>query len=329
MKITTVSHSHIALRQQLFFREVARQGHEVLMIAPGEWRDLRDRDYNLGSDWPRGSFQFRTCRHIGGEDIYNYRLLGARDLVEDFQPDWVYVQAEPGSALVEEAISWKVDKRALFTWENIDIKGEGPLQLPKYDLVICGNPDAEDLVKPHNPHTALMLQVGVDTDHFQARPGIERDIVVAYVGRVTPEKGLPYLKEAWPGVRVMDWKDFLELPWSYSQIQVLVAYSQDMPWWREQAPNYVVLEALSCGGKAVVSDTPAMEYWLRDCPGVVIVKGHEQYDKGLHWERVTWLREGIKKALEVDLHSEGRQWVINNFSNVVMAKKLLGVLEDA
>ncbi|GAI61852.1 unnamed protein product [marine sediment metagenome] len=119
--------------------------------------------------------------------------------------------------------------------------------------MICGNPGAEALVKPWNPHTALMLQVGVDIDHFQARPDVSRNIEVAYIGRVTSEKGLPYLSRAWPTVKVLEWKDFKELPWWYSQIQVMVAYSQDVPWWREQAPNYVVLEALLCGCRAITS----------------------------------------------------------------------------
>ena len=334
MKIATVSHSHIARRQQLFFEEVAKQGHQVLMISPGEWYGLRAKAYNRLS-WGSSNeiLSFRTCKHIG-DNVYTYRLLGAKDLIEDFNPDWLYVQAEPGSVLAGEALSWKVDKRALFTWENLSIKGEGAFQLPKYDLVVCGNPDAVELVTSHNDKTALMLQVGVDTNHFQARPNVIRNIEVAYVGRPAPEKGLPYLTQAWPTVRVLEWKDFLDLPWWYSQIEVVVAFSQDTPLWREQAPNYVVLEALSCGCEAVISDTAAMKYWLEGCPGVVVVEGHRQGDNKFHIERIMRLKEGIFKALywlgnKRGVNERGRTWVINNFSNVAMAKRLLGVLENA
>ncbi|GAI88315.1 unnamed protein product, partial [marine sediment metagenome] len=147
------------------------------MIAPGEWGNLRTSpryaevlhtpDVDRG---PRvfGRFELKTCRHIGGENIYTYHLLGAKDLAEDFKPDWLYIQAEPGSSLAQEAVKWNVPKRALFTWENIKFESSAQEVLSKYDLVVCGNPEAEALVKCWNLHTALMLQVGVDTNHFQA-----------------------------------------------------------------------------------------------------------------------------------------------------------------
>lgn len=328
MKLATVSHSHVARRQQLFFEEVAKQGHEVLMIGPGEWGNLMARDYTL--TFPDNYFSFRTCRHMLGENVYTYHLLGARDLVVEFGPDWLYIQAEPESSLAQEAYSWGDFKKALFTWENIQFRPVGYTVLDNYDLVICGNPEAQDLVKPWNSSNYLMLQVGIDTDHFQARPGIPRDTEVGYIGRATPEKGLPYLSRAWPGVRILEFKDFRELPWWYSQIQVLVAYSQDMPWWKEQAPNYVVLEALSCGCKVVTSDTASMKYWLEGCPGVAVVNGHDQPDDTLQMERVDWLRTGIEVALQgEDINEKGRQWVIDRFSNPIMAKELLEVLKDA
>jgi len=337
MRICTISHSHVALRQQLFFQGVAKWGHEVLMISPGEWGNLRTSpryaevlyapDEDMG---PRvfGRFELKTCRHMMGENIYQYHLLGARGLAEEFKPDVLYIQAEPGSSLAQEAIMWDVPKRALFTWENIKFEESARSTLEKYDVVICGNPEAEALAKPWNPHTVLMLQVGVDTDHFQARPDVERNIDVAYAGRIASEKGLPYLQRAWPTVKILDWKDFKELPWWYSQVKVIVAYSQDVPWWKEQAPNYVVLEALLCGCRAITSDTNAMEYWLNNCPGVVMVSGHDQSDDTLRMDRVDRLREGIQRALEVEIENEGRQWVIDKFSNQVVAKKLLEVLYE-
>ena len=328
MKIATISHSHIAPRQQVFFREVAAQGHEVLMIAPGEWGSLRTKDYY--ESWPEigpnphlmGEFTFKTCRHMFGDSIYDYNLLGARGLVEEFNPDWLYVQAEPGSAQSREALNWLVKRRAIFTWENIELKSLGE-EVGKYDLVVCGNPEAEALMKQHNLSTLLLLQVGVDTDHFCARPGIARDIHVGYVGRRTPEKGLPYLSAAWPTVHMLEWKSYNELPWLYSQLEVVVAYSQDVPMWKEQAPNYVVLEALSCGCKAVTSDTAAMAYWLEGCPGVVKVEGHKQTEAHLSSEKVNNLRKGIARAAEIFITDESRTWVMNKFGNPVVARQLV------
>ena len=325
MKIATVSHSHIALRQQLFFREAAKQGHSVLMVSPGHWFNLRTTQQEI--KYPDGNWELKTCKHMG-DNIYTYKLLGAKDLVEKFGPDWLYIQAEPGSLLVKEALTWNIGRRALFVWENISIKGDGPTQLQDYDLVVCGNPEAEALIKSWNPNTTLLLQVGVDTNHFQARPNVDRNISVAYIGRAAPEKGLPYLIQAWPTVHVLEYKDFKELPWRYSQVKVIVAYSQDVPWWKEQAPSYVVLEALSCGCKVVTSDTAAMKYWLEGCPGVEIITGHQQPNDTLRTERVIALKAGIQHALGSEIRSESRDWVIERFSNPVMAKKLLEVLSE-
>ena len=38
------------------------------------------------------------------------------------------------------------------------------------------------------------------------------------------------------------------------------------------------------------------------------------------------LREGIKKALDMEVGDEGRRWVVERFSNAVVAKKLLEAL---
>jgi len=330
MRLCTVSHSHVHLRQQLFFQEIARQGHEVLMVAPGEWGFLRAISYSLNfrdNDGKGGVFDLKTCRHIG-ESIYNFKLLGARDAIRDFSPDWLYIQDEPGSEIIKEAVDWKAKKRAAFTWENVRLKET--LILGKYDLVVCGNPEAEALVRIWNSNTALLLQVGVDINHFQARPSIARDIDVAYIGRMVPEKGLPYLSQAWPAVKFMAGIDYEEIPWWYSQAKVVVAYSQDTPHWKEQAPNYVVLEALSCGCKAVVSTTPAMVYWLEGCPGVIQVEGHTYLgENGFSLQRVSQLKDGIQRALAMEIGDEGRQWVVEKFSNPVVARKLVEVFENA
>lgn len=319
MKIATVSHSHVHLRQQLFFREVARQGHEVLMVAPGEWGQQKTAPQE------EGGFRLATCRHMGGENIYDYRLLGAGELVEAFAPDWLYVQAEPGSATAQEAAEWAAKKRAIFTWENIALKNG--LILMKYDMVVAGNPEAADLLRPFKPEVELMLQVGVDIDHFAARPGVARDIPVGYIGRAVPEKGLPYLTRAWPIVRMLPFTGYKEMPWRLSEVQVVVAYSQDVPQWKEQAPNYVVLESLLCGCKAVTSDTAAMAYWLAGCPGVVKVEGHEQSDPLLRPERITNLYKGIVEAIKMPVDDTSRAWVAERFGNKVMAERLLKMFE--
>ncbi len=328
MRIMTVSHSHVAVRQQWFFKEVAQQGHEVLMIAPGEWRDLRTKgDAEVYADIVdplhfrgKGSFELVTCRHIGGENIYSFQFLGLKDQIEKFKPDWLYVQQEPGSQVVEDCCKIKEKlgcKLALFTWENIYLKGSASLHLSKADLVICGNPEAEELVKLFNPKTKVMLQVGLNTEHFWERPDIKRTIRVGFIGRLVPEKGIAYLSLVWPTVQLCPWTTYELLPWRLSQIEVLVAYSQDkLPEWKEQAPPYIAIEALSNGCKVVVSETLASKYWLEGCPAVIHVPQRDSVA----------LREGIERALNMQV--DGRDWVIERFGNPIMAKKLAEALSE-
>lgn len=314
MRIATISHSHIALRQQFFFKEVARQGHEVLMISPGKWGNAKIQPQE-DNNW-----RLVACRHIGQDNIYTFQLLGAKDYIMDFKPDWLIVQQEPESILAQEALGWAREagsKYCLFTWQNIAFHGATEPIL-NANIVICGNPEAEALVKPFNKNTALLLQVGIDTDHFRYRPNVDREIRVGFVGRPVPEKGIVQLSLAWPMAQILEWVPYEQLPWHYSQIEVLVAYSQDnLPYWKEQAPPYVAIEALSTKCKVVVSDTAASKYWLEGCPAVVHVP------QG----KITELKEGIERALA--MQEDGRSWVVERFSNPVMARKLLEVLENA
>lgn len=336
MKIAVIGHSMVALRQQMFFQELAKQGHDVLVVGPGEWGNLRATNVEIGYhdlNYPNDAerFVFYTylpCRHFG-EDIYKFRFLNVKEFIEEFSPDWLYVQQEPGSRLANEVLSWNVKKRAIFTWENIILKNDAIDVLPWYDLVVCGNPAAVDLVGPYSNQTKLLLQVGVNTDHFQARPGVGRTVNVGYIGRATAEKGLPYLKEAWPAFSWAPWTPFEGLPWRYSDIKVLVAFSQDIPYWHEQAPNYVVLEALSCGCNVVISDTPAMKSWLEGTPGVYICPGHKQIGTPLDLIRIHKLKETIQEALDNFEDGAGRQTIIDRFSCPVVARDLVEAFNGA
>lgn len=331
MKIAVLGHSMVHVRQQMFFTELARLGHDVLVLSPVRWGDqvsIPEGTQIVIEGKVKGSFNLLPLK-VMGDNLYNYRLLDSESIISQFKPDWLYVQSEPGSVMAEVSRSFKSDKKALFTWENIKFNSKAQLVLQGYDLVVCGNPDAERLAAPYSKRTAQMLQVGIDTDHFCARPGVDRDVLVGYVGRMAPEKGLLYLNEAWPLTKYITGISYKEIPWYYSQLQVVVAYSQDVPWWREQAPNYVVIEALSCGCKAVTSDTAAMKYWLDGCPGVVVVEGCEQMIEFHHPSKSKWLKDGIIKAIEIPNKVSGREWVKERFSSPVLAKKLIEELERA
>jgi hypothetical protein len=336
----------VSIRQHMFFKGLAARGHQVFVIGPGEWGKLVAKPEVLnGLDLGANSredayYQYIPLRHIGS-DIYGFTFLGLAETLEKLSSpvplDWLYIQQEPGASLTYECIRWikylsPTTKIAIFTWENISLKGgmQGIRDVNAADLVICGNPDAEIIMQQviqdqKKTNTHLMLQVGINTDLFEARP-LERDVTVGYIGRKEPEKGLPYLAEAWPTVHLYDWTPYEKMPWPLSCLKVLVSFSQDVPFWKEQAPNYTVIEALSCGCNAVISNTAAMKFWLKECPGVTIVEGCKQTGAKLDPVRTANLRAGIIHALDNFEANIARQFIVDRWSIPAMAKELEGVL---
>lgn len=323
MKLAVVGHSLIHVRQVSFFKELARLGHDVLLLPPGEWGEQRARSVSTQPEG-KGTFTIRTLRHFGGEDSYRFQFSGLRDALRDLSPDVLYVQQEPGSLVAAEAAEYDV-KKALFTWENLssNYTPYANQVLSKYDLVVCGNNDAESLVRESNKNTVVLPQVGVDTVHFQSRETILRDIAVAYIGRQVEVKGVDKLLLAWPTTRVLKWQPYERLPWWYSQCQIVVCFSQDTDRWREQAMPYVAVEAMCCGCAVVVSDAGSIPFWLLGgfadpCPNVAIVPQ----------DQLGMLRNSIGHFLSLTpecrlaAHLESRQWVEKYLGSKVIAERL-------
>lgn len=322
MKMVVVGHSMIHIRQQKFFQAVSRVGDlEVVVISPGEWNGQR----TLSRE--EGGFRLKTLRHtkpVEGENIYAYELLGLEDFLRQESPDVVYVHAEPGSLLAGRVASYEGNwRKVLFTWENVE-SNFTPYSigiLPYYDKIVCGNGEGQKIVRRHHRKSVVLPQVGVDLEHFAERE-VTRNISVAYFGRVTEEKGVKQLALAWPTAEVVKWKDYLELPWWYSMAKIVVCFSQDTEYWKEQAMPYVAMEALSCGALPIVSDAGSIPYWLNGgyaspCPGVWIVPSHST---GL-------LKQAISSALgdekqRAQMVAEGREWLRAVLSTETVAKRV-------
>lgn len=324
MRLVSVSHSNVHIRQQHFFRELSRLGHDVLVISPDEWGAQRAFD----SDGER--FQLKALSAMGPlpPNPYDFILLGLEDTLVSFTPEVVYVQQEPGSKLLAQCAElcakhgWRL---AIFTWENMALRG-GDEELRAADLVICGNEDAERLVKPHNDKTIILPQVGIDTEHFAPRD-VARNVPVAYIGRAAPEKGIAQLGEAYPQARFLEWKPYLELPWWYSRALIVVCYSQDTDRWREQAMPYVAMEAISCGAFAIVSDAGSIPFWHLEfagqCPasGVIPQNNLATLRNNIEY----WL---INEHVREDYVKEGRAWVKTYLGSRAIAERLVQCLSD-
>lgn len=340
----------IALRQQSFFKELSRQGHQVLVVSPGQWGREKTEPYE------EGSFRLVTCRHMG-EDIYSFHLLGASAAILAFQPDWIYVQQEAASSLSRLGLAMALDtgcRKAIFVWENLRKPSRLDTEvLGSYDLVVCGNDEAERIVKeatavfagrtPGPPRTVILPQVGVDTDHFQARP-IQRDDRAVFIGRDAPEKGFALAQSVWPTLRALAFTPFKALPWAYSSCQLVVSPSVDTNFWLEQAMPYVAVEANACLTPVIAARAGSIPFWQERWagpnPGVRLVAplgkvrlaedGRSiQVEPG---PGLVELAQAIPEVLNdqarrVEMGRAGREWVVQNLSNPVIAKKLVEALD--
>ena len=321
MRIAVVGHSLIHIRQRRFFAQVAHLGHDVLVVCPNRWATLEcTRSTESGPGW---SYTIEPLPAPGEPDMYRFGLLGLAKALADFHPDVVYVQEEVGATLTRQALDLAKQlgaARALFVWENQQAPTpEQDEELRQLDLLVCGN-DAASRLHSAAPTWCVLPQVGVDTDHFQARPDVLRTKDVMFVGRLLPEKGVEYLRSAWPTAEIPPWRDWSELPWTLSQARVVVTYSQDTPHWREQAMPYMAVEAMACGCAVVASQAGAIPWWLGggytlECPGATLVpQGNAEA-----------LREAIRQTLErwEPMGQEGREWVVRYLSSPVIASALM------
>ncbi len=347
MRIAVVGHSLTHVRQQNFFREVAKLGHTVALFCPSHWNNRNVIPY-VTDDFSVVPLDGMS-RAEDVTDIYNiflFTLIGLEKALEKFDPDWLYVQQEPGSLLLEqcEELGGRFRHRmAVFTWENIKFRGGEDL-LKEADLVVCGNDAAYKLVEAavgpgqQWPKLVIMPQVGVDTEHMAVREQVKRTIDVAYVGRPDASKGLDILKQAYPLTKVLPWTEYLQLPWFYSQVKVIVCYSQDTPYWREQAMPYVALEAEACGSATIVSDAGSIPFWHTEYagvnPGVHIIQRARLFKEVGAEAPITALRDLIYYLIKgmddgtMDEHiASGRQWIVDNLSSPVIAGKLVEAME--
>jgi glycosyltransferase involved in cell wall biosynthesis len=163
---------------------------------------------------------------------YVHNPARVSQLLKDFQPDVIHLEAEPQAFITVETIALQrafARKAAvtLFTWDNLLRRrsfpmGTGKQALRRYSLaraatVICGNQRAAELLQSEGhfkgtietlPHSGLDVsehQAGTEPE-LRAKLGLDGSIVVGHVGRLVPEKGLLLLFEALDRLQMHNWK---------------------------------------------------------------------------------------------------------------------------
>jgi len=315
LKLCLVSHSLVHPRQAIFAEELRKQGIDLLEVYPFRWGSLsRAQGYSVHSEGSIFEFVF-------GDD--------AIKAIEQFKPDWIYVQDEPNSLVMYQMSSLaqrSKSKLAGFTWENIKKEYAFPFQdeaLRNCRLIVCGNSEAKKIMLTKNvdPSRLVVLpQVGVSTSMFCPQD-VSKKISVVCIGRMSPEKGGSFIREAYPDTTFVTNTPYEQLPEIFNSAKVSVQFSHSVPGWKEQAGNYVNLEAMSCALPVVTSNCGAIPEFLEGSKAYMVK------------ERDT---DGLKRAIDEllllndderrKLGLMNREFILQRFSNEKVASKLVEAL---
>ena len=313
-KIAIITHSAVNLRQQLFFEELANQGAKVLVLAPKKWTHYKVKDYK------KKNYEFKTIDVSDeGNIVYYQYSRETYHKLRKFKPNLIYSQTEFWQAQSRVSLGWAKELNIplyFFFWENIKEPNEDQADLiTDATGIICGNMDAEDIVKPYHNNVINLPQVGVDTERFKPMD-IKKDIDVLYLGRLSKEKGIDFIKKAYPKAKFVSDASYFEVPKLLSRAKLFVSFPYEIETWKEQG-GYAYLEALSCETPIICSESGSLPEWLSGCIAVRFVEQKNVRD----------LKEAIQQELNFtdsfDRGGKGRDFVLKRYSNQVVAKKLL------
>ena len=257
MKILVVSHTYlIAFNQRKWVQllEIA-PNVQIRLITPRFLPTafgIRGRERNAALDANvvvnLPSYFNRSHMH------YLIAPFGFARLLRNFKPDRIHIEEDPHSAVGFEAILLarlfaRQAKISFFLWDNLarepgGIKGwiKGSLNrfgLGRADLVICGNRQGQALLqekKNYAGRSVVLPQLGLTASeyaggkNFELREelGVGREtVLIGYVGRMVPEKGIMTLLDAFAGLDDRDCR--LLLLGSGSMEPKIEAFCQTQP----------------------------------------------------------------------------------------------------
>jgi glycosyltransferase involved in cell wall biosynthesis len=237
----------------------------------------------------------------GKHHLHVYRR-GLRDVIERSQPDLFYFDQEPWSLSTQQAVRAAARLPCAivgYTWQNLMKRYPPPFEAlerwvhRRTRMIIAGNEEAAEILRRRGYEGLIRVipQFGVDTAAFRPAASTRADlrlppdgVLVGFVGRLVPEKGLATVVEAVarvPGIRlalagagpeegalreqarrlgVTDRVHFLggfpsdRVPYVMRALDALVLPSRTTSRWKEQFGR-VLIEAMATGVPVVGSSS--------------------------------------------------------------------------
>jgi glycosyltransferase involved in cell wall biosynthesis len=323
LRLLTVGHSYVVAQNRRLAHEIARAGcgrGEVTVGAPERLPgDLQELTLRVSPDEPcavqRLGMRFASSPHLRVFDRRLRTLMAQNwDVVHAWQEPYVAAGAQIASTAPKRA------RVVAASFQNISKRYPAPLRycerltLGRADgWIAFGQTVHETLIaRPgYQPKPSRVIPPGVDVRAFrpdrEARAAMRRhfgwsgdDLVVGFLGRFVPEKGLHTLLEALPHVvppwralfvgggplepvlrrfasahgdrvRVVTGVEHDEVPAHLSAMDLLCAPSRTTVRWREQFGR-MLIEAMACGVPVVASRSGEIPFVV-DEAGVLLPEG--------------------------------------------------------
>ena len=213
-RIAVLSHSAVEPTYQRKWELLAESGWKVLLVVPTHWPESG----RLTRAKPRksGNLKIEVCRGLLIGRVGDWIPVGIGKRIVRFRPDLVYAEEEPFSIACWRAMriarSLKVPG-AFFTWENVWRRYRWPFSyiLPRVLKMakgaVAGNSKASRILERRGfrGKARVIPQYGFDLGLFRpmSRNSCRRalgwpiaPVIIGYVGRLVPEKGVEILIRA-------------------------------------------------------------------------------------------------------------------------------------
>lgn len=314
MKITFIGHSLIHPRQSRFIEYLnSLKDVEIQEIYPSEW----------GNQIREGGYPSYNSDGIQG---FTINQMAYRD-IKEFKPDLLYSMSEFWQHLSYRSCRWSRTLNiplVLFFWENLRQPSEQEQRLiSEASLIICGNKECENIVKPYAKKMIVLPQIGLNPELFKPQK-VEKTFEILFVGRLITEKGIEHVKKLSEefDVTIVAGTWYEVMPEYYNIAKVAICPSLDTSTWTEQFPS-MVTESLLCQVPVVAFDSGSIRSNYGNCEAVVLAKQGDYDD----------LRDKVKDLLDnpercAELGERGRLWAIKNMSFEVVGEKLINAFKD-
>lgn len=235
MRLLVVGHTYLTVFAQRKYVEMKRQqpGLDLRILTPRAITHVFGRYMRqVIPEFAAG--EMVNIREFFGRSHMSYVLNPFRfaRLLREFRPDRIHIEEDPYSAVGVETVFLArlfcpSAKISFFIWDNLDRVPRFPLNVVKRtlnryalrraELVVCGNSEGERLLvenKGYRGRTAVLPQLGLEPERYadvvsdvRVGLGVPADVLlIGFVGRLLPEKGVLVLLEALRQLQDLDWR---------------------------------------------------------------------------------------------------------------------------